>query len=182
MIQHVSVVSWANTHKHSLPCGNIYQIQLSECTYWRSVSLSHLLLFPPSTHTHTPMWSCEALSLSLCCSSQQLVLYVFTDFNAHTQVQIHKKSHAHLPCRVPTRDLFSSGFMHMLIFFQSPLGWCACALSCVSIVWHMQVCLCDCVSQPAAGMCWQCVRNSRVSGLKSQSKWIKTYFAFCCSA
>lgn len=84
MIQHVSVVSWANTHKHSLPCGNIYQIQLSECTYWRSVSLSHLLLFPPSTHTHTPMWSCEALSLSLCCSSQQLVLYVFTDFNAHT--------------------------------------------------------------------------------------------------
>lgn len=167
-----------NTHSHAATYTKYSWANVHTDVLSRSLTFSCFL--PP--HTHTPMWSCEALSLSLCCSSQQLVLYVFTDFNAHTQVQIHKKSHAHLPCRVPTRDLFSSGFMHMLIFFQSPLGWCACALSCVSIVWHMQVCLCDCVSQPAAGMCWQCVRNSRVSGLKSQSKWIKTYFAFCCSA
>lgn len=108
MIQHVSVVSWANTHKHSLPCGNIYQIQLSECTYWRSVSLSHLLLFPPSTHTHTPMWSCEALSLSLCCSSQQLVLYVFTDFNAHTHKYKYTKRATHI-C--------PAGFQHVTFFF-----------------------------------------------------------------
>lgn len=112
------------------------------------------------------------------CLSQSFPLINHLQRPSYTHTNTHpRKRHTHT-------DIFSLWYTYIKYAHARfpPSFMCACGHVCCHVFVQFGVCVCVCVSQPAGGMCWQCVCNSRVSGLKSQSGWIKAYFTLRCSA